>query len=106
MYTKDGLFKIPRARNDSCNSQSEQEYIIAQRTRSKISLAETPIEALESTLNPPDVTTDMYDNFEYADNEWIEFLSNFAMGTGMVWLMDPRKWVMKQRAMIWNLFNF
>lgn len=43
-YTKDGLFKIPRDRNDSITSLSEQDYIIAKQTRSKVSLAETPIE--------------------------------------------------------------
>lgn len=37
IYTHDGLFKIPRSRNDSA-SQSEHEYIIAQRTRSKINV--------------------------------------------------------------------
>lgn len=77
-YTNDGLFKIPRGRNDSV--QSEQEYIIAQRTRSKVSLAETPIEAIESTFKAPDIPIDMYDNIECeVDNDWIQFLSNFSM---------------------------
>lgn len=80
VYTKDGLFKIPRARTDS--AQSEQEYIIAQRTRSKISLTETPIEAIESTFRAPDIPTDFYDNTECDvdnDTDWIQFLNNFTM---------------------------
>lgn len=52
--SKDGLFKIPRDRNDSYNSQSEQDYIIAQRTRSKVSLEATAIETIESSFHPPD----------------------------------------------------
>lgn len=81
-YTTDGLFKIPRARNESTTSQSEQEYIIAQQTRSKVSLAETPIEAIESTFNAPDVPLDMYENIQCDgdyDHEWFQFLFDFSM---------------------------
>lgn len=78
-YTKDGLFKIPRARNDSATSQTEQDYIIAQRTRSKISLAETPIEAIESTFKAPDAPLDMYHVVpDESDPNWKSFLVNLA----------------------------
>lgn len=83
-FSIDGLFKIPRARNDSSNSFGEQEYNLAQRTRSKISLAETPIETLERTLRAPDFTTDMYDNVECDDNDWVQFLSTFSMPLSMI----------------------
>lgn len=78
IYTNDGLFKIPRARNDSATSQTEQDYIIAQRTRSKINLVATPIEAIESTFNAPDAPLDMYhDEQDETDPNWKSFLSNF-----------------------------
>lgn len=82
IYSNDGLFKVPRARNDSITdntSQTEQEYIIAQRTRSKISLAETPIEAIESTFKAPDVSQDMYVTMEPdEDPYWLEFLNDLC----------------------------
>lgn len=76
-YTSDGLFKIPRDRLDSSSSQSEYDYIIAKRTRSKVSLATIPIETIESTFNPPDIPDDMLDfetDFD-PDNNWVEFLN-------------------------------
>lgn len=72
-YTNDGLFKIPRDRNDS--SQSDQDYIIAKRTRSKVSLATTSIETIESTFQPPDISPDMYDRDNELDTDWLEFLN-------------------------------
>lgn len=74
--SKDGLFKIPRDRHDSFNSQSEQDYLIAQRTRSKVSLAATAIETIESNFNPPDdypIDTDWDDMCN--DNNYFEFLN-------------------------------
>lgn len=80
VYSKDGLFKIPKIRNDSTTSLSEQEYIIAQRTRSKVSLTETPIEIIESTFLAPDAPIDIYDSIYDDDNdEWNEFLKNYNM---------------------------
>lgn len=79
IYTYDGVFKVPRARTDSVASQSEQEYIIAQRTRSKISLTETPIEAIESTFKAPDAPLDMYQTDFDVDDDWAQFLKNFGM---------------------------
>lgn len=79
MYTTDGLFKVPRARNESTTSQSEQEYIIAQRTRSKVNLAETPIEAIESNFKAPDVPIDFYGNTDLDPDDlpWSEFMFNY-----------------------------
>lgn len=77
-YSRDGLFKIPRMRNDSHCSQSEQEQEnIARRTRSKLCLQTTDIETIESTFFPPDITTDMYDFDCDMDHVWKEFLSEF-----------------------------
>lgn len=72
------FFKVPRARNDSSASMSEQEYIIAQRTRSKVSLTETPIEAIESTFRAPDAPIDIYEPVCDDDN-WLQFLSNYNL---------------------------
>lgn len=77
-YSKDGLFKVPRVRNDSATSQTEQDYIIAKRTRSKISLTETPIEEIESTFKAPDAPLDMY-RFDPDDPYWTDFLTGLAM---------------------------
>lgn len=74
IYTRDGLFKIPRDRCDSQASQSEQEYIIARQTRSKVSLAETPIEAIEQTFQAPDVPLDLYYNDPHLDPDYFRFL--------------------------------
>lgn len=78
VYTQDGLFKIPRTRNDSTHAQ-DQEYIIAQRTRSKISLAETPIETIESNFWAPDVTLDMYHVDPDENQDWKQFLNNLQL---------------------------
>uniref|UniRef100_A0AAG5CYX5 GON-4-like protein n=1 Tax=Anopheles atroparvus TaxID=41427 RepID=A0AAG5CYX5_ANOAO len=78
-YTKDGLFKIPKPRNDSYCSQSEQEQEnIALRTRSKLCLTTTDIETLESTFIPPDITTDMYEYDGDMDQAWKDFLEEFT----------------------------
>lgn len=82
-YSQDGLFKIPRARNDSTASHSEQEYIIAKQTRSKISLTETPIEAIESTFKAPDATLDMYQTESDLDPTWYKFLTECNMPLSM-----------------------
>lgn len=79
IYTDDGLFKVPRVRNDSNASYFEQEYSIAKQTRSKISLAETPIEVLESTFKPPDVPLDMYQVEPDFDREYLDFLFNTCL---------------------------
>lgn len=75
---------MPRARNESATSQSEQEYIIAQRTRSKVSLAETPIEAIESNFKAPDVPIDFYGNTDLDPDDlpWSEFMFNYRFDQG------------------------
>lgn len=79
LYSRDGLFKIPKPRNDSHCSQSEQEQEnIARRTRSKLCLQTTAIETIESTFVPPDITTDMYDFDCDMDHVWKEFLNEFT----------------------------
>lgn len=50
---------------------------IGQRTRSKLCLSETPLEAIEQAFIPPDITTDMYaTNCENPD--WLDFLKEFT----------------------------
>ena len=74
VYSSDGLFKIPQ----NLSEGKKNEENIALRTRSKLSLATTPIETIESTFIPPDITTDMY-NFDYdIDAVWKEFLDEFT----------------------------
>ncbi|XP_075746447.1 gon-4 like protein muscle wasted isoform X2 [Rhipicephalus microplus] len=46
---------------------------IAERTRSKLPLHDTPLECIEAQFIAPDITTDMYDT-ECDDEEWKEFL--------------------------------
>lgn len=75
-FTKDGLFKIPRDRHDSFSSQTEQDHLIAQRTRSKVSLEGTPIETLESSFIPPDLQADADCEDMLIDYNYLEFLSN------------------------------
>ncbi|XP_055541136.1 uncharacterized protein LOC129727367 [Wyeomyia smithii] len=78
-YTKDGLFKIPRPRDDSqCSNLEQEQENIARRTRSKLCLQTTAIETIESTFVPPDITTDMYDFDCEIDHPWKEFLSEFT----------------------------
>lgn len=72
IYTRDGLFKIPRIRHDSQASLSEQDYVVAKQTRSKVSLAETPIEDIEHRFVPPDVPIDFYHTVQ--DPMYEEFL--------------------------------
>lgn len=75
-YTKDGLFKIPMPRKDGHKHIEEEN--LSQRTRSKISLVATPIEAIECTLKAPDVTSDMYEHAS-PDDDWVKFLTEFQM---------------------------
>lgn len=71
-------FKVP-SRPTLKLSQEESENI-SKRTRSKLCLTTTPIETIESTFIPPDITLDMYDMHDQEDdNEWKEFLNEFMM---------------------------
>lgn len=63
-WTDDGVFRIPQEN-------------IGQRTRSKLSLSSTPLEAIEQAFVPPDITREMYDSA--CDNDdWINFLKEFT----------------------------
>lgn len=73
---------MPRDRTNSTTSQAEQEYIIAKQTRSKVSLAETPIEEIESTFRAPDAPLEIYgqqSEHDVDDSDWLQFLSDFSM---------------------------
>ncbi|XP_066592416.1 uncharacterized protein mute isoform X2 [Prorops nasuta] len=72
-YDSDGLFKIP-----SLPHLMSDEESIGQRTRSKLSLSETPLEHIEQAFVPPDITTDMYDWDFDADEDWNNFLKEFT----------------------------
>lgn len=50
---------------------------IALRTRSKLPLNDTPLEAIEASFIAPDITVDMYDT-DCDDEEWRKFLCDFA----------------------------
>lgn len=73
-YDEDGVFKVPELPAQS-NVESEN---IGQRTRSKFSLSETPLEQIEQAFVPPDITTDMYDWGWDADEDWNNFLKEFT----------------------------
>lgn len=57
--TSDGQFKIPGSQVESRSVPNDgglpDGYTIAQQTRSKVSLATTPIEIIEANFQPPDV---------------------------------------------------
>ncbi|KAG5897288.1 hypothetical protein JTB14_011454 [Gonioctena quinquepunctata] len=73
-WTDDGVFKIPKCKD---KDEMTDGTTIAKRTRSKLSLSSTPLEVIEETLIPPDITTDMYDMV--CDNDdWMDFLQKFA----------------------------
>lgn len=67
-WTEDGLFKIPPSKNN---------FNIALRTRSKLSLSSTPLSVIEEAFMPPDITTDMYD-LDCDDDDWKDFLKTFT----------------------------
>ncbi|XP_063990930.1 GON-4-like protein isoform X2 [Diachasmimorpha longicaudata] len=72
-YDDEGVFKIP-----SIPHVPTEEENIGQRTRSKLSLSETPLEHIEQAFIPPDITTDMYDWDCDMDEEWNKFLTEFT----------------------------
>lgn len=78
-YTADGLFKIPSAPHDQHAAQMEQENLVAQRTRSKVSMEQIPIEQIELNFIPPDVTSDLYDEWTWTEPEYAEFLSTLNL---------------------------
>lgn len=74
----DGLFKLPRMRNESLTQSEGEAEPICKRTRTRLCLETTPIETLESTLVAPDITMDMYDHDMDVDKHWADFLNEFA----------------------------
>lgn len=89
-YTNDGLFKIPRDRKDSSTSQNDQDYIIAKRTRSKVSLATTSIETIESTFQPPDISPVFFLLFTVTNYDFYFPLFHISIYIGHVW---QRQWI-------------
>lgn len=73
--TSETLFKIPKQPLTAEEQQAQEN--ISKRTRSKLCLTTTPIETIESTFVPPDITTDMYEFGQDNDAEWNEFLKDF-----------------------------
>ncbi|KAF7264576.1 hypothetical protein GWI33_023037 [Rhynchophorus ferrugineus] len=73
-YTDDGVFKIPPPK---FTDETEHVANIALRTRSKINLSSTPLEEIEKSFIPPDITTDMYD-LDCDDDVWKDFLKTFT----------------------------
>ncbi|XP_065311734.1 uncharacterized protein mute isoform X2 [Dermacentor albipictus] len=68
--TSDAALESPEKQDPS---DSGAESGIAERTRSKLPLHDTPLECIEAQFIAPDITTDMYDT-ECDDEEWKEFL--------------------------------
>lgn len=58
-------------------SKEKKKESIVNRTRSKLSLSETPLEAIEQAFKPPDITHDMYEWDDDCD-DWINFLIDFT----------------------------
>ncbi|XP_076360289.1 uncharacterized protein LOC143252283 [Tachypleus tridentatus] len=61
---------------DSTTDLKTEEDRIALRTRSKLPLIDTPLEAIEAAFVAPDITPDMYDS-DCDDEEWRNFLNDF-----------------------------
>lgn len=76
IWTEDGIFKVPCSKTPN-PEEVINDATIALRTRSKLSLSDTPLEVIEEALIPPDITTDMYD-LECDDEDWTDFLKKFT----------------------------
>uniref|UniRef100_A0A1B6CB21 GON-4-like protein n=1 Tax=Clastoptera arizonana TaxID=38151 RepID=A0A1B6CB21_9HEMI len=50
---------------------------VGQRTRSKLSLSSTPLEVIEQSFIPPDITHDMYET-ACENEDWADFLKEFC----------------------------
>lgn len=73
-WTEDGVFKIPPNKEEKTDEELAN---IALRTRSRVSLTDTPLEVIEESFIPPDITTGMYD-MDCDDEDWAEFLKTFT----------------------------
>lgn len=76
-YDEEGVFKLPGEPPKTPKQTADE--MISRRTRSKISLAETPIEAIQQHFVAPDVTGDIDDSYVDLDESWQEFLKEFQM---------------------------
>ncbi|CAH1164288.1 unnamed protein product [Phaedon cochleariae] len=80
-WTDDGVFKIPWTKPEKVTTD---DATIALRTRSKLCLTSTPLEAIEEAFVPPDIPppadTDMDICDMECDNEdWMDFLKKFTL---------------------------
>lgn len=73
---EEGVFKVPGEPPKTPN-RTRADETISRRTRSKISLTATPLEAFESQCLDPDVSADNYDTYTDQDESWKEFLKEF-----------------------------
>lgn len=79
-YDDEGVFKVPVEKK----SPLKAEEMVAKRTRSKISLTETPIETIQKKFIHTDLFPDMYalpEDME-GDEPWKEFLEQFQNPLG------------------------
>lgn len=79
-FSSDGVFKIPMDKQHS--STHDEDLQIASRTRSKLCLEQTSIEAIQSEFIPPDLednSQSTYCNTVSNDNYWTEFLNDFML---------------------------
>ncbi|XP_075217363.1 GON-4-like protein isoform X2 [Lycorma delicatula] len=63
--------------NDQSVDENGFKETIGHRTRSKLSLSETPLETIEQQFIPPDITCDMYD-WNCDNEDWKNFLKEFT----------------------------
>lgn len=70
---------VPKQKTEDVSSSKskDKKANIALRTRSKLSLSHTPLEAIEQSFMPPDITTDMYD-MDCDDDLWRDFLKTYT----------------------------
>lgn len=76
------MFKTPKLKssktdklNGELDQSNENNTTIALRTRSKLSLNETPLEELEQSFIPPDIPKDMCGG---KDDDWINFINSIV----------------------------
>ena len=64
--------------------KTEEDGIIARRTRSKVSLNDTPLDEIEASFIAPDITPDLYDESTLFgdDDEWQTFLAKLMKTEG------------------------
>jgi len=65
-------------------AKTEDDGIIARRTRSKLSLNDTPLDVIEASFVAPDITPDLYNEATLFgdDEEWQTFLAKLMKSEG------------------------